>query len=79
MQWSTVSRASGIGTSVHYPNAVPLMAYYREKYGYLPGQFPVAEWLAEQTISLPVAPHLQPTDIERIAQVFKSAIREAQA
>jgi perosamine synthetase len=64
----------GIGTSVHYPGAVPLMTYYREKYGYRPGQFPIAEWLAAQTISLPVAPHLPEDGPERIAAAMKQAV-----
>jgi dTDP-4-amino-4,6-dideoxygalactose transaminase len=64
----------GIGTSVHYPSAVPLFTYYREKYGYRPGQFPNAEWIAAQTISLPVGPHLPPDGPERIGRAVKEAI-----
>lgn len=67
----------GVGTSVHYPRAVPLMTYYRDKYGYREGQFPVAEWLAEQTISLPVGPHLKEGDALRIAAAVKEAVRRA--
>jgi len=67
----------GIGTSVHYPSAVPLFTYYREKYGYQPGQFPNAEWFAEQTISLPVGPHLPPDGPERIGRAVKEAIAAA--
>lgn len=70
-------KEQGIGTSVHYPRPVPLMAYYREKYGYGPGQFPIAEWLADQTISLPVGPHLASGDPERIGAAMKQAIRHA--
>jgi perosamine synthetase len=67
-------RAQGIGTSVHYPNAVPLTTFYREKYGFRAGQFPVAEWIASQAISLPVGPHLAEGDPDRIATAVKSAI-----
>ncbi len=67
-------KASGIGSSVHYPSAVPLFHYYRQKYGYQAGVFPVAEWLAAQTISLPVGPHLAPEDPQRIADAVKDAI-----
>lgn len=70
-------KADGIGTSVHYPRPVPLTAYYREKYGHRQGEFPVAEWLAEQTVSLPVGPHLGPDDPERIAAAVKEAIPKA--
>lgn len=72
-------KEAGVGTSVHYPRAVPLMTYYRDKYGYREGQFPVAEWLAEQTISLPVGPHLKEGDALRIAEAFKEAVRRARA
>ena len=67
-------KAANIGTSVHYPGAVPLMSYYREKYGYQTGQFPVAEWLAAQTISLPVAPHVPEDFADRIGTAMKAAI-----
>lgn len=69
--------AAGIGTSVHYPAAVPMFTYYREKYGHRPGQFPVAEWLADQTVSLPVGPHLADGDASRIAAAVKSGVRAA--
>lgn len=67
-------KADGIGFSVHYPGAVPLFTYYKEKYGYKEGQFPVAEWLAAQTLSLPVGPHLPDDGIDRIAASLKEAI-----
>lgn len=67
--------AAGIGTSVHYPKALPMLAYYRERYGYQPGQFPVAEWLADQSISLPVGPHVIEDDIVHIVAAMKEAVR----
>lgn len=70
-------KAAGIGTSVHYPVAVPLLTYYREKYGARAGEFPIAEWLASQTISLPVGPHLADGDARRIVEAVKAAIVEA--
>jgi perosamine synthetase len=70
-------KALGIGTSVHYPSAVPLFSYYREKYGHKVGQFPVAEWIAAQSISLPVGPHLDPESPRRIADAMKASIHKA--
>ncbi|HEY7608068.1 MAG TPA: DegT/DnrJ/EryC1/StrS family aminotransferase [Alphaproteobacteria bacterium] len=70
-------KARGVGTSVHYPKALPLMSYYRERYGYRPGQFPVAEWLGDQSISLPVGPHIGADDIRYIVSEFKEAVRRA--
>ncbi len=64
----------GIGTSVYYPKAVPMMTYYKEKYGYEEGDFPVAERISNQTISLPVGPHLNLSDMRTIAGGVKEAI-----
>jgi dTDP-4-amino-4,6-dideoxygalactose transaminase len=67
----------GVGTSVHYPSAVPLYAYYREKYGFRGGQFPIAEWLGRQTLSLPVGPHLGVDGAHRVAEAIVGALEEA--
>lgn len=67
----------GVGSSVHYPSAIPNFTYYREKYGNRSGQFPVAEWLAAQTISLPVGPHLESGDPAYIAAAMKAAVAAA--
>ena len=69
--------ARKIGSSVHYPGPVPLFTYYSQKYGYKAGQFPVAEWLADQTISLPVGPHLTKGDAERVGNAFQEAYSQA--
>ncbi len=70
-------QARGVGTSVHYPKALPLMTYYRETYGYRPGEFPVAEWLGDQSVSLPVGPHVEDEDIRYIAAETREAVRRA--
>ena len=69
-------KEAGIGTSVHYPGAVPLMGYYREKYGYSGGEYPAAEWLGQQTISLPVGPHVSEDDAAYIAKTLRNAVKE---
>ena len=68
---------NGIGVSIHYATPVPLMSYYKEKYEYVPGQFPIAEWLANKTISLPVAPHVPIGFEDRIGSAMKKAILDA--
>ena len=72
-------RTAGIGTSVHYPCPVPLFSYYSEKYGYSAGQFPVADWIAAQSISLPVGPHVLEGDVGKIAMAMKRAITRARS
>lgn len=69
-------KQSGIGTSVYYPQPVPRMTYYRQKYGYRPELYPHAEALSDQSIALPVGPHLIPEDIEYIAARFQLAVKE---
>ncbi len=69
-------KAKGVGSSVHYPVAVPLMRYYRDKYGHADGAFPVAEWLAAQTISLPVGPHMDADDAAYVGDAVVAAVAE---
>lgn len=69
-------KARGVGTSIHYPGAVPLFTYYREKYGAEPGSYPVAEWLGAQTISLPVGPHVSRSDAAHIVTAVLEALAE---
>ncbi len=64
---------SGVGTSVYYPHPVPRLTYYRERYGYRPGRFPHAEEVADQSIALPVGPHLDENDMDYIAERFRAA------
>jgi dTDP-4-amino-4,6-dideoxygalactose transaminase len=59
--------AEGIGTSVHYPQPVPRMAFYQRKYGYDPAQFAGAEAISDGTLALPVAPHISADDVSYIA------------
>jgi perosamine synthetase len=58
---------AGVGTSVYYPQPVPRMGYYRDKYGYDAGRWPNATAISDRSIALPVGPHLQPGDAEFVA------------
>lgn len=69
-------KQNGVGTSVYYPKAVPDMSYYRQKYDVKPGSFPVASWISNSSISLPVGPHLGLEDMDYIVQNVKNAITE---
>jgi len=67
----------GIGTSVHYPVALPLSCYYKEKYGGRVSEFPVAHWIANNSISLPVGPHLDENDMSYVVLALKGAVQRA--
>ncbi|MGI8505476.1 MAG: DegT/DnrJ/EryC1/StrS family aminotransferase [Solirubrobacteraceae bacterium] len=50
-----------IGSGVHY-RGVHLHPYYRDRYGLVPEQFPVATAISEQTLSLPLSPKVTEAD-----------------
>jgi dTDP-4-amino-4,6-dideoxygalactose transaminase len=61
-------RQAGIGWGIHYPTPIHLMRAYRFL-GYHPGDFPVAERLAERVISLPCDPSMTPEMVARVCEV----------
>jgi len=64
----------GVGVSVNfYP--VHLMTYYRERFGFRPGMFPVAEDIGARTISLPLYPKLTEQEIEFVIQTVTDVVR----
>jgi perosamine synthetase len=65
-----------VESTIYYPGPLPLMTYYREKYGYKPGQFPIAEQISNKSIALPVGPHLGPDHMAYIVKSFKEAVAE---
>ncbi len=65
----------GIGTSVHF---IPLhlQPYYRQKYGYRPGDFPRAEGVYQQMISLPLYPRLSEAQLGYIIESIRHIARQ---
>jgi dTDP-4-amino-4,6-dideoxygalactose transaminase len=66
----------GVGTSVYYPQPVPRMAWYRERYGWKDGSFPVAARISDASIALPVGPHLAPDDMAYIGRALAQTLKE---
>jgi len=64
---------NNIGCAVHY-RAIHTLRYFREKFGYKPEDFPVANEIGNRTISLPLYPQLKEEEVERVCKVFKKAI-----
>ncbi len=60
----------GIATGVHYPTPVPFQPAYAHL-GHQPGDFPVAEDLMRNCLSLPMYPELTDEQIEYTAAVVK--------
>jgi perosamine synthetase len=66
--------AAGIGTSIYYPQPVPRMKYYRDKYGYDANAYPVATQISDCSIALPVGPHLGVEQMTRIADAVSACV-----
>ena len=66
---------NNIGISIHYATPVPLMSYYKNKYGYVKGQFNNAEKYSDTNISLPVHPNLTRKDIQYISLTINKILK----
>jgi dTDP-4-amino-4,6-dideoxygalactose transaminase len=66
-------QAAGVGAGIHYPLPLHLQGAFRSL-GYGPGDFPVAERLAGDMLSLPMHPHLTALQQERVAEVLASLL-----
>lgn len=67
-------KEKGIGVIIHYPIPLHLQKAYRNL-GYQKGDFPVAEEIAQEIVSLPMYPHLKKTQIKFIADIIKRVIK----
>lgn len=67
---------AGVGTSVYYPHPIPRLAYYRNKYGYDAALYPQAARISDQSIALPVGPHLEADDMAYVAAQFFRILEE---
>jgi len=59
----------GIGTGIYYPKPLHLLPHLK-KFGYKEGDFPIAEKLSNEVISLPVHPHLTKEQLDFIINAF---------
>jgi dTDP-4-amino-4,6-dideoxygalactose transaminase len=63
--------SQGIGTGVHYPTPPHLQAAYSALRPKL-ALFPLAEDLGREVLSLPMGPHMPPTDVQRVVAACNS-------
>ena len=64
----------GIGVAVNY-RPIHLLKYYRETFGYKEGDFPVAEDIGKRTVSLPLYPRLDNTEVCYVIESFKKVLK----
>jgi dTDP-4-amino-4,6-dideoxygalactose transaminase len=65
----------GVGAVINYP-PIHLFTYYRENYGFKPGDFPYTESIASRTISLPLYAKLTEKEIRYVIKVVSEAVKE---
>ena len=63
--------ARGVGTLIHYPIA-PHMQQAFSELGFKAGAFPISERIHAQELSLPMGPHLQPAEVEYVAECVRA-------
>lgn len=66
----TSLRKNGIGCREYFP-AIHLQKFYREMFGYKPGDFPVTEFISDRTIALPFHTLLTKKEIKRVSETLK--------
>lgn len=72
-QFIQAMKAENIGTGIHF-TALHLHRYYREAFGYRPGDLPNAEWIGERTVSLPLSPKLTEDDVTDVIKAVRRLI-----
>jgi dTDP-4-amino-4,6-dideoxygalactose transaminase len=65
--------AEGIGVGVHF-RSLTVQKFYREKYGFQEGDFPVAERASQQVLSLPLYPAMHARDVERVIHTVRRVV-----
>jgi UDP-4-amino-4-deoxy-L-arabinose-oxoglutarate aminotransferase len=63
----------GIGVAVNY-RAIHLLTYYRERFGFKRGDFPIAERIGDSTLTLPLYPSLSDDDVEYVIEAVSDLL-----
>jgi len=71
--WRARLHEMGIQTGVHYPVPMHLQPAYRDL-GYKAGDFPVAEAVAGEVLSLPLFPEMTDTQLEEVSGVLRAGL-----
>ncbi len=67
-----------IGCSIYYPQPVPRMTYYKNRYGYDENEYSNAGIISDNSIAFPVGPHLDLEDMELIGNHVQKVLAEGE-
>lgn len=65
--------AAGVASKPYLPT-IHLQPYYRERFGYAPGDFPVAEDIAARSLALPFFPSITEQEVDRAVSALERAL-----
>jgi perosamine synthetase len=68
----------GVASKPYFP-AIHLTAFYRERFGYREGEFPMCEDVARRSLALPFFPELTEGQVERVALALRETVATARA
>jgi len=68
-------KSLNIGTGLHY-QAIHLHTFYRERFNFNPGDFPIAESIADRIVSLPLFPDMSLSDQDRVFNALNKIYRD---
>jgi perosamine synthetase len=69
-------RERGIDTKPYLP-AIHLLSFYRERFGYREGDFPVCEDVAARSLALPFFPELSDGEVEQVVDALTAVVQGA--
>jgi perosamine synthetase len=69
-------RERGIDTKPYLP-AIHLLSFYRERFGYNEGDFPVCEDVAARSLALPFFPGLSDGEVEQVVEALTRVVQGA--
>jgi perosamine synthetase len=69
---ATLARA-GVQSKAYLP-CIHLLPFYRERFGFRDGQFPVAERTARRSLALPFFTAMREAEVDRIAGALAQAL-----
>lgn len=68
-------QARGVHTGLHYPIPLHMQKAY-EHLGYHEGDFPMAEQIGRECLTLPLYPEMTPAQLERVVEQINACFRE---
>ena len=68
-------QGSGVGVAVNF-RAIHLLKYYRETFGFRPGDLPVAEEIGDRTITIPLYAKLSDDEVEYVVDSVVRSYRD---